>query len=60
LLAVIPSVYVPVEGELLAVRVTVEEVLPPAGMTTGLRRFTVTPDGAAPIQAGVRLTDELN
>jgi hypothetical protein len=51
---------VPVEGELSAVRVRVEEALPPAGTDTGLGRLTATPSGAVPVQAPVRLTEELN
>jgi hypothetical protein len=58
--AVTMSVYVPVEGEGSAVRVRVEDALPPAGMVTGLRRLTVTPAGATPVQTSVRLTEELN
>ena len=51
--------YVPVEGELSVVRLREEATLPPAGTVTGVRRFTVTPSGAAPLQAAVRLTEEL-
>lgn len=39
---------------------SVEEALPPAGTITGLGRFTVTPSGAGPLQAAVKLTEELN
>jgi len=51
--------YVPVEGELSVVRLREEATLPPAGTVTGVRRLTVTPSGAAPLQAAVRLTEEL-
>ena len=50
----------PVEAESLAVRVRVEDALPPAGTVTGLRRLTAIPSGAAPLQAAERLTVELN
>ena len=50
----------PVEGELSAVRVRVEDALPPAGTITGLGRLTVTPLGAVPLHAADRLMEELN
>ena len=53
------SVYVPVEGELLAVRVRMEDAVPSAGTVTGLGRLMVTPEGETPVQAASRLTDEL-
>jgi hypothetical protein len=43
-----------------AVRVRVDDALPPAGIVTGLGSLTVTPSGAAPVQAAVRATVELN
>ena len=49
----------PVEGELLAVIVREGVTLLPAGTVTGLGRFTVTPSGAAPLQAASRLTGEV-
>jgi hypothetical protein len=51
---------VPVEGELSAVRIRVEDAVPPAGTATGLGRLTVTPAGATPVHAAARLTVELN
>jgi len=51
---------VPVEGELSAVRVRVEDTLPSAGTVTGLGRLTVTPLGAIPLHAADRLMEELN
>jgi hypothetical protein len=50
---------VPVEGESSAVRVRVEDAVPPAGRVTGLGRLTVTPSGAVPVQAADRLMEEL-
>jgi len=50
---------VPVEGELSAVSVRIEDVLPPAGTVTGLGRLTVIPSGATPVQAADRLMVEL-
>ena len=60
LVAVMMSVYVPVEGESSAVSVRIEDPLPPAGTATGLGRLTVTPLGATPVQAADRLRVELN
>ena len=40
--------------------VRVEEALPLAGTVTGLGRLTVTPLGATPVHAAVRVTVELN
>ena len=54
--AVTMSVYVPVEGELSAVSVRVEDAAPPAGTATGLGRLTETPFGATPVHAVARLT----
>jgi len=51
---------VPVDGESSAVRVRIEDALPPAGTVTGLGRLTVIPAGADPVQAAVRLMEELN
>ena len=50
----------PVEGDASALRVRVEEAVPPAGRITWLGRLTVIPCGAAPDQAVERLTGELN
>jgi len=49
----------PVEGELLVVRVRVDVTLPLVGIIAGLGRVTVTPSGAAPFQAAARFTEEL-
>ena len=49
----------PVEGELPAARVSVEDALPPAGTVTGVGSVTVTPLGDGPLQAAVRLIVEL-
>ena len=49
----------PVEGESFVVRVKVENPLPLVGTVTGLGRLTVTPLGAAPLQAAAKLTEEL-
>jgi hypothetical protein len=57
--AVTIRVYVPVDGESPAVRVRVEDALPPAGTVTELCRLTATPSGAAPFQPAVRLTVEV-
>ena len=50
----------PVEGDVSALRVRVEEAVPPAGRVTRLGKLTVIPCGAAPDQAVERLTGELN
>jgi hypothetical protein len=42
------------------VRVRDEDALLPAGTVTGVGRLKVTPAGAVPVQAAVRLTEELN
>lgn len=57
--AVTRSAKVPVEGELSAVSVRIEDVLPPAGTVTGVGRLTVIPSGATPVQAADRLIVEL-
>ena len=59
LVAVTISVKLPVEGELPAVRVRIEEALPPGRTVTGLRRLTATPLGVIPDQASDRLREEL-
>jgi TPP-dependent trihydroxycyclohexane-1,2-dione (THcHDO) dehydratase len=51
---------VPVDGESLAVKVSVEDTLPPVGTVRGEGRLMVTPVGAVPTQAAVRVTEELN
>jgi hypothetical protein len=51
---------VPVEGEVSAVSVRVEDALPPGGTVTGLGRVTVTPLGAIPLHAADKLMEELN
>jgi len=58
--AVTIKVYVPVDGELPAVSVRVEDALPSAGSVTGLGKLTETPSGATPLQAAERPTEELN
>ena len=58
--AVTANVYVPVEGELSAVRVRIDEALPPAGIVTGVGRLTAMPSGATPVQSADKLTEELN
>jgi hypothetical protein len=58
--AVTTNAYVPVEGELSAVNVRVEDALLPAGTVTGLGRLKVTPYGARPVQAADKLMVELN
>jgi len=50
---------VPIEGELSVVRVRVGDTLLSAGTVTGLGRLTVTPSGAAPLQAASKLTEDV-
>ena len=49
----------PVEGELPAVIVSIDDALPPANTVTGLGRLTAIPSGAMPVQAADKLTAEL-
>ena len=50
----------PVDGELPAVRVSVEDAVPPAGTVTGVGRVTITPLGDSPLHVADRLIVELN
>jgi hypothetical protein len=58
--AVTISGKLPVEAEVSAVTVRVEDALPSAGTVTGPGRLTVIPLGATPLQSAPRLTEELN
>jgi len=60
LVAVTSKAYVPVEGELSAVSVSVEDTVPPAGIVTGLGRLTETPYGGGLVHAADKLTIEVN
>ena len=50
----------PFDGESLAVKVRVEDVLPSTGTVTGVGRLKLTPLGEAPLHAAVRLMMELD